>query len=66
MGGRLCTVTGMNQVSSDAVFLLQLQNRCHFVIAADIILKMRRFEDLVHNVLKLNTDWIKALNLNIS
>lgn len=37
-----------------------------FVIAADIILKIRRFGDLVHDVLKLNTDKIKALNLNIS
>lgn len=53
-------------MSSNAVFLLQLQNRCHFVIAADIILKIRRFGDLVHDVLKLNTDRIKALHLNIS
>lgn len=48
------------------LFLSQLLNRCHFVIAADIILKIRRFGDLAHDVLKLNTDRIKALNLNIS
>ena len=53
-------------MSSNAVFLLQLQNKCHFVIAADIILKIRRSGDLVHDVLKLSTDRIKVLNLNIS